>query len=166
MPRAPAVVEVEDGVAPGGEEVVEHVFAVVARPPLVHVLQVARAVDEDHGGAVGGHAAGPVQPGGHRHAIGRRNHHDLRLDPVVTPERRSRALRDLAHRGARLGRLEVQLGGMVGRGVQHCQGAFVGRHDIFHSGFVVAALGSAILLLALVSLTRPYVPDLRHAREV
>ena len=41
--------------------------------------------------------------------------------------------------------------------------AFAGRHDIFHSGFVVAAVGSAILLLALVSLTRQYVPDLRRA---
>ena len=45
---AGAVVDIEHHVAPGGEQVVEHVLAVVGGPVLVGVLQVAGAVHEHH----------------------------------------------------------------------------------------------------------------------
>src|SRR5207302_9968426 len=49
MPRAAAVVQIEHRIPAGREEMVEQVLARVIRPPFVHVLQVARAVDENHG---------------------------------------------------------------------------------------------------------------------
>src|SRR2546423_13318154 len=71
VPGGAAVVDAQDREAALHQNVMEHVFAVVARPPLRHVLKVARAVHEDDGGAaatkkggrVGGAAEGGAGPG-------------------------------------------------------------------------------------------------------
>ncbi len=118
--RAAAVVHVEDGVAPRREHVVEHVLAVVARPPVVHVLGVARAVHEDHRRAPARRRdvrGGPVEPRRHAHAVAGGDHHDLGLDPRTPAPLLGGALGHLPERSARAVLLDIQLGRMVGRRV-------------------------------------------------
>ena len=128
VPRTAAVVQVEDRVAARGEQLVEHVFAVVARPPLVDVLEIARAVDENHRRVVG-RSGGPVQTRRHLHAVARRDRHDLGLDPAESAPFRRRALGDLPRRRAWLVALHVQLGRMIGRRLQDRERRSVRRDD-------------------------------------
>ena len=89
--RAPEV-DVQDHVAARRQQVVEHVLAVVGGPPLVHVLEVAGAVHEDDGGAVGlgAQLPRPVDAGGHAGAVAGLEAHDLGDDPREAPPRLGR----------------------------------------------------------------------------
>ncbi len=79
-----AVVEIENDIALRREVLIEHVLARVLRPEIADVVQVTCTVDEDHRGAVGlrAHVLRPIYVSGNVHSVARRNHHDLRHDPV------------------------------------------------------------------------------------
>src|SRR5690606_3311214 len=107
-----AVVDVQHGEAAGREHVVEHVLAVVAGPALVHVVQVAGAVDEDDGAAVRLRAevARPVDAGRDLHAVARVEPDDVRVDPAERAPLLGGRGGDAAQLGAGAVVRDVQLG--------------------------------------------------------
>src|SRR5687768_10227307 len=83
--RGAAVVDVEHDVAARCEQMMEHVLAIIRRPPVMYVLQVARAMHEYDRSAVRlrtdvGRA---VDARGNLHAIACGHVHDLRRNPPV-----------------------------------------------------------------------------------
>ena len=93
----------------------------------MHVLQIARAVHEDHGSAIRRHTRRPIDARRHLGAVARRDHHDLRLDPVVRLELGRRTVGGFTRRAATARRLEVQLRRLVRRRMHHGQHGPVGR---------------------------------------
>src|SRR5690606_14752952 len=98
------------------------------RPAVVHVLEVAGAVDEDDGSAVRLRAdvGGPVDAGGHLDAVTGGEADDLGRDPVVRPPGLCRRGGDAPGLGAGPVVGDVQLGRLVGVRSQDREAAAVG----------------------------------------
>ncbi len=79
------VVDVQNDVALARQQVVEHVLPRIARPPLMDVMQVAGAMNENHSRAIrlSPDVGRTVDPGRHADAVRGGNANDLRFDPVV-----------------------------------------------------------------------------------
>src|SRR5690625_2392614 len=84
--RAP-VIYIEDDVAPARQEVMEHVLAIVGRPPVVYIVQISSAMDEDDRRAVrlGPEITRTVDPCGDLDTIASSEVDDLRCDPAEAP---------------------------------------------------------------------------------
>src|SRR5262249_37241918 len=88
--RRGPVIDVHYDEAAFHQQVVEHVFAVITAPPLMDVLQITRAMNEERGGAALLPFRGLVETSWDLHAVARFERDYRRIDPVVSEELVSR----------------------------------------------------------------------------
>src|SRR2546423_8605042 len=97
----------------------KQVFAIIARPPAMHVLQVARAMHEDYAWAAAPEIRRLVEPRVERRAVARFEGDDRRINPVVRPELWRRRISNLHRRSPGAVFLEIKLWRLVAVGVNH-----------------------------------------------
>src|ERR1700688_2069842 len=107
----------------------KHVLVIIAGPPLVYILQIARAVHEYHGRAATTEVGRLVEARVHRSAIARGKRHDWRIGPWILPKVGRWRGRELFGRSPRPALLNVYLGRLVRVRIQVGQPALVRRWD-------------------------------------
>ncbi len=128
--RRSAIIHICDQIAALHQELMEHVFARVVGPHAIHVLQIARAVHEQHRRPALAIIRRLVNVRPQHRAIARSKRDDRRVQPRILPELGRGRRGQLLRRRIRSRLLRIQLRRLVGVGINIGEPAIVGRrHD-------------------------------------
>ena len=109
------------------QEVVEHVFAIVAGPIFMDVLRISGAVDEDDGGSALLEVSGLVEACRNLDAVAGGEFHDRHIQPLVLRKVRRRRGGEFGFRRAGLIGHDEQFGWLVGVRVNVGDPLFIAR---------------------------------------